>query len=407
VETGPHPPAATGGVGGRRPPALRTVLTASAVATFALMPAFLVGSLSVALQSELSLSAATLGNTVSAFFVSATVAAVPVGRLVDRLGARRSVIGTALLSGAVLLGIPSLVQRPWHLAVFLLAGGVAHASAQPAANLALLHAVQPRRRGLAVGVKQSAAPLTTLLAGASVPVFGLTVGWRWAFAAFGLAALVPVAIAPRVRHAPAGPGPQSRSADANRRSLVLIAIAAGCGTVLGTSIGTFLVVSAVALGIAPGPAGLLLTVASISSIVVRLALGWLVDRRGFNPLIVGGAVIWAGALGLAGIAVTANATVFVAMAIIGMAFGWGWPTLLHYSIVRFHGATAGAATGVVLTGVSMGGIIGPSMFGNIASALSYRAAWLALAAVAVVTGVLLWLAGREVGRAHSGRPAAP
>jgi predicted MFS family arabinose efflux permease len=86
-----------------------------------------------------------------------------------------------------------------------------------------------------------------------------------------------------------------------------------------------------------------------------------------------------------------------------MALGWGWPTLLHYSIVRFHSAAAGAATGVVLTGVSMGGIVGPSMFGNVASAVSFRAAWLSLAAVAIVTGVLLWMGGREIVRS----PAEP
>lgn len=48
------------------------------------------------------------------------------------------------------------------------------------------------RRGFAFGVKQSAVPLTAMLAGLAVPVFAVTVGWRWAFgaaAALGLFAL--------------------------------------------------------------------------------------------------------------------------------------------------------------------------------------------------------------------------
>jgi MFS family permease len=377
----------------------RTIFAASVVTTFGLMPAFLVGALALFVQHELSLGEAALGNTVSAFFIAATIASVPAGRVVDRVGARRSVVVSASASATVLCGIALLVRRPLELAILLVLGGAAHAVAQPAANLALSRNIVPTRQGVAMGFKQSAAPLTTLLAGASVPVLALTVGWRWSFAVFGLAALVPVLAMPSVRsRSSTGSRSGERHSDASRRCLVLLAVAAGCGTVVGTSVTTFLVVSGVHAGLPVGLAGLVLTGASGASIAVRLVLGWMADRWEFNPLNLAAGIIAVGAIGLGMLGLTREPWVFATAAVIAMALGWGWPSLLHYAIIRYHRAAAGAATGVVLTGVSMGGIVGPSLFGNVASLASFTVAWLCVAAVAVLSSVALLLAGREISR---------
>ena len=62
---------------------------------------------------------------------------------------------------------------------------------QLASNTSLSRQVPAGRQGLSFGVKQAAIPVSTLLAGAAVPVVALTVGWRWAFvlAACWLAAI--------------------------------------------------------------------------------------------------------------------------------------------------------------------------------------------------------------------------
>jgi MFS family permease len=110
---------------------------------------------------------------------------------------------------AVLAAAPSTL---WLLARLALAG-VPTALSQPAANELLMARVAPQRRGFAFAVKQSAIPVSTLLAGLAVPVVALTIGWRWAFLFAAVLGLLTVAAVPRMRwHRPTAPPRTSRAA---------------------------------------------------------------------------------------------------------------------------------------------------------------------------------------------------
>ena len=67
---------------------------------------------------------------------------------------------------------------------------------QLASNLTLARYVPAHRLGLSFGIKQSAIPLATLLAGAAVPAVALTVGWRWAYVIGAALALARALVAP-------------------------------------------------------------------------------------------------------------------------------------------------------------------------------------------------------------------
>ncbi|HET7271116.1 MAG TPA: hypothetical protein VFI90_08500, partial [Rubrobacter sp.] len=67
----------------------RPVLLAVAVATAGVLPAFLTGGLVVQIRSELDFGSAALGLAVALFFVSASLASVVMGRVVERIGAHR------------------------------------------------------------------------------------------------------------------------------------------------------------------------------------------------------------------------------------------------------------------------------------------------------------------------------
>jgi len=165
------------------------VVGASFVAMGGVLPVFVTGGLSVQLRSSLSFGEAQLGVAVAAFFCTAAIFSVALGGLVEKMGARKSLLISALLSSCVLL-VMALVVHSWEeLVLALIIGGVANGMAQPSANLYLAKGVPRNRQGLAFGLKQGAMPMATLIGGASVPLVALTIGWRWAF---GLAVLLPL-----------------------------------------------------------------------------------------------------------------------------------------------------------------------------------------------------------------------
>ena len=71
-------------------------------------------------------------------------------------------------AGLVLAATARLVR---HLVVPIAVAGSANALCQPAANLLIARAVPAHRQGLAFAVKQSAIPMSTLLAGVAVPAW--------------------------------------------------------------------------------------------------------------------------------------------------------------------------------------------------------------------------------------------
>jgi hypothetical protein len=97
---------------------------------------------------------------------------------------------------ALLLVTIGAVLDSWEtLVLFLLAADFVISAIEPACNWLLVRSVPTGQQGLAFGMKQAANPLAASLSGLAVPVLGMTVGWRWAFALVGLlAALAAVTL---------------------------------------------------------------------------------------------------------------------------------------------------------------------------------------------------------------------
>ena len=153
--------------------------------------------------------------------------------------------------------------------------------------------------------------------------------------------------------------------------------------------GIFLVDTAVAAGIRPGAAGILLAVGSVASIVARLAVGTVVDRgivRPF-PLMVG--LILCGALAGALFASGGSPFVVVLATLIGFAGGWGWNGLIVYVVVRLHPRSPGEASGLSKAAISLGGVMGPASFGLVTTAFSLREAWALMTLSSLIGAVLV------------------
>jgi MFS family permease len=360
-------------------------------------PVVLVGGLAVQISADLHFSPAGLGLAVSAYFGATALASVPAGALVERYGSTAIARYGILLSSTSLLAVAALARSLWSLVLILALGAGANAMGQLASNTSLSRHVPVRRQGLSFGVKQAAIPVSTLLAGAAVPLVALTVGWRWAFvlAALGAAGalwLVPSETDETKRSNGAG-GERATAA------LVVIGLAATLAAGAANALGTFLVDSAVARGIAPGPAGLALTLGSLVCVLARVAGGWQADLLPSRQVGVIAVLLATGAIGLALLAVPGTAALVVGV-VLGFGLGWSWPGLMNFAVVRLHAQAPAAATSITQTGVYAGGCIGPLALGALAAAAGYPTMW-TVAAIAMVSASVLMVVGSTMLRRHT------
>lgn len=378
----PHTP-------GAAPDQRRTLFSALGVTVAAASPVWLVGGLAVQIRGELGFGEARLGLLVAIFFLMSSLLSLPAGRVVEHIGWRRGIVAASAVSALCLLIIATL-SRSWaHLAWAVGLGGVANAVAQPAGNLGVARSIRPGRQGIALGIKQSAIPLATLTSGTAVPLVALTVGWRWAFAiAAGAAVLIGLST-PRVVQAPPPVSACARrEGDAPLLPLVVLACAGGMGSVVGTSFGAFIVDSSVSAGVAPATAGLLLAIGSVCGVAARIALGWVADRWAVSPLALVAALMAAGGVAILLIPLQSEFVALLPLTCLVFATGWAWPGLFAFAIVRLNQTAPAAATGICLTGIYLGGVLGPLAFGITVEHLGYTPAWVG-ASGALFTGAAL------------------
>lgn len=361
---------------------------ATIVTVVALMPVFFVGASGIFMREELSFGPEGLGIAIAAFMGMSAVFGVAGGHLVERIGASRAMRLASLLSGTSLAGIAVLSHSFHHVVLFLALSGCCNSIAQPAGSLALTSDTVARP-ALMFGVRQSATPLATLLAGIVVPPLSLLTSWRWAFVLGAVLAFTTSMLIPRdgrqVDRArpPAVPRRGLRSSP-----LPLLAAAMGLGTGAAVALAAFLVEAAVAAGLSAATGGALLTLGSIVGVLVRLVSGWIADRYRSGVLTL---TAWMLAFGAAGYGLLAFElpTTMVLGAMLAYGGGWGWPGLIFFAAVRLQPETPAAATGLVAAVGSAGSAIGPLAFGYVVSATSHRMAWGVGAALAVVSALLV------------------
>ena len=369
-------------------PFVRSVAAGGLSTVLASLPVFLLGGLAVLVRDDLGFSEVQLGLAASTFFTVAALTAVPAGRVAARVGAWAATVIAAGLSGLALLvmgAAPSYAVLLLALAV----GGVANALAQIGTNGTLAEVVPKHRQGLAFGVKQAAIPAATLLAGFSLPLVGLTLGWRASFAAAAVLAVVYVVVAPRPGRRGAGTARAAgRAGDAAVRALVVVSVAAALAAAAVNGLAAFLVESAVRSGFTASGAGVLLGCGSALGVAARVLVGWLADRREGGHLRIVTAMMASGAVGMALFATGTTAAFYVGTALV-FALGWSWPGLMTFAVVRLNPSAPAVATSYTQTGVFAGGATGPLVFGLLVSGGSYRLAWSVAAGSMVVASVLM------------------
>ncbi len=385
---------------------MRATFLAAGFTTFGPLTAFFLGSLSVLVRTEIGFSQATLGALIASFFGFAALSSTLAGRVTERLGGTESLrLGLAL--AILALSLMAFAQQVWQVWCALVLAGVGHAFLQVGANLLLASQVPPSRQGLAFGIKQSAIPMATLLAGAAVPLVATQYGWRWVY---GAAAILAVAALLSQRRRAAGdrsrltvPRPLT-GAEFTRGELRVLALVGALGAGPANALPSFLVEYGVSTGMGLGISGTLLSVISAAGLVVRISAGRWADVRGpAADLRAVAALLLVGAVGFVALplAVSFPGTLWFA-ALFAFAGGWGWPGLLVFIVARQNASTPAASTGILQTGVFVGAVAGPLTIGITIAALGYPLAWRGVAASQfVAVAVLLALHRRKLRTAQA------
>lgn len=370
----------------------RTTAAVAAALTTAVLPVFLVGASTDAIRSDLGVSETAIGAAVTVLFTAVGLSAAPIGRLTERVGAATALRGGLLLSGLATAAIGLFAQAWWQLALPMLVVGGAIGLIDTGGARAFADRVTPERQGTAFGLKEASIPSASLLAGLALPTLAVWFGWRASFlGAPVLAALVAMLV-------PSAPGRRTSTSSSDvatatpvpeaprevTRSLVRFAIGVGLGAGAATAAATFLVPAATSRGLSTTAAGALLVVASIASIIGRIGFGRWADREGAVPIRAVAGMLGVGGVGATLLAVPAPTAVAVLGAVLLLGAGWGWTGLAFLAAVRARPEAPAVAAGTVLTGLGVGGALGPLAFGALASSRSYPAAWTVTAAAMLV-----------------------
>jgi MFS family permease len=149
------------------------------------------------LSQEFGWSRTQLSLAFSLFTLGATTTLPFIGRLVDRLGARKVIVSAVLLFGLSVFSLAFLSAPLWHFYVIYLLLGVVGSGTTPVPYTKVISRWFDRKRGLALGLTAA----TFSASGALMPPLAQTliaaIGWRHAYAILGLMVMgvtIPVVV---------------------------------------------------------------------------------------------------------------------------------------------------------------------------------------------------------------------
>jgi len=357
------------------------------------------------IQAEFLLSATELGLLFGAYYWGQTLGALPAGALTDRLGVRLALVLSLLLLavGGLLLALSGgLLWAAAGTAVM----GLGYSVTNPATAKGVLNWVPSGRRATAMGMKQTGVPLGGVLA-AGNGVLVTWFDWRILMGAVALTGVVGALAMGALGREPGGNRQEVRSLRVPR-SLLLLAkdrnVAAIFTSAVPWSMGhanfiTFLTLfMRDAVRTSQPVAGLILALAQGASALGRIAWGHLSDTMlggARKPLLVhlcGAASVFFIALG----AIPPGWVVpFLLLAVaLGLTVSSYQALQQALTVEAVRPELAASAMGLKVLGSSLGGMIGPPLFGLVLDRTGGFACSWGLTGLMTATGTLLlalWL----------------
>ncbi|PWT83189.1 MAG: MFS transporter [Acidobacteria bacterium] len=324
----------------------------------------------------------SLGFSLSLLVLSASLPIV--GRLVDKFGARKIILPSALLFGLGLISFYFLTARLWHFyAIYVFLGIVGGGTAAVAYYKVISHWFD-RRRGLALGLTMGGAGIGFFVMPSLSYALIVRVGWRMAYVLIGLfviAVTLPI-VGLFLKERPQLMGLLPDGDSESHASGQGTTIAGGLSGREAWHSGTFwvlctaLFLGSVSLngclihmvplltdrGVSAQTAALIASVLGAATLLGRLGTGYLLDRFlatkiaicFFSLAAIGILILWAE---------TANSLSFLAAALIGVGIG-AEGDVMAYLVSRYFGLRAfGEIYAYVLAIYTLGAVVGPLLMG--------------------------------------------
>jgi MFS family permease len=330
----------------------------------------------------------------------AAVSAPVLGRVMDRLGARRIIVPSLALSGVAVASLSALTSAPWHLRGVFAVLGVATMGASPIASSRAIFAWFDEHRGRALGLMVAGAAVSGIVTPPVAEALIRVNGWRIAWLTFGLSTLLvalPAAVlfirdrVPPPEHAAARvSGEPVRAALRTRVFWTLIAVVFG-GTIATSGALVHIVALLADRGVPPSAAALAVSALGGASLVGRILTGWLLDRfdaRRVSMVLL--AVAAGGVFLLAG----AHSLGLGALAAVCIGFGAGGEVdVTPFLLSRYFGLRSlSTLYGFNWTAWGVAGAAGAVLLGREFDATgSYSRTLIAFGVVTLVSAGLMWM----------------
>ncbi len=360
----------------------------------------------------LAVSPALVGVYVAVTYAGAMTASLLGGDTVRRLGAIRvSQCGLLLCATGLLL-----CTLPWLpcMALGAVCIGLGYGPITPASSHVLARTTPPDKMSLVFSIKQTGVPVGSMLAGAVVPTLMLRFDWQ-----ASLAVVAAVCVLCALVSQPLRSQMDTDHDSAHRvhfgslvrpvrlvlahRSLSTMAACSFMFSMVQMSLTTYLVTylnQDLSFGLVA--AGLALSAAQMGGIGGRIAWGYVADRwlGASRTLMLLASLMVAAALATASLSEQTPHWLLVLILVVFGASAIGWNGVYLAQVARQAPAgQASLATGGTLAFTFLGVVIGPPVFGLLATLFgTYRAGFFALMGVASLCGLLLFRLSRNRAR---------
>ena len=379
------------------------------------VPIVSVMAMAPVIRPELGLSVTQVGLLVSGYYTAQTIGALPAGGLVDRIG-----VGRALLVSHLLLILGALAfARAGSFTGAVAATtimGFGYSIVNPATAKGVLTWFSARRRATAMGFKQTGVPIGGVLAaanGALVTLFS----WQSIFVGvacliFTNALLCLLLVEPMHKSAHQSIAATIRQMlQVGRITNIRVLFFANIPWNMGQAnfFAYLTIFMREAAGASQPVAGMVLGLAQVSSALGRIGWGVVSDTlfRGRRKWITVGLCATSAVLMLLMTAVGEGNGLWLGVA---LAFGLGitiasYPTLAQtLAVESVEPGQSGAALGYSLVGTSIGGVVGPPVFGAVVDHTGHLAdGWITTAIFVAVGAAMVAMMVRE-GRRPSAMP---
>ncbi|SOC40700.1 MFS transporter [Salinicoccus kekensis] len=359
-------------------------------------------------EADLSLSKTQIGMLPAALFLGQALVSIPAGLLVDRAGTKKMLL---LLTFCLGLSFASLSFSSFYpLILFLImVGGFGYGAMHSASNRGVIYWFPVRRRGTAMGIKQTGITAGSAMAALILLPLATQWGWRPVLLIASCLLIVMGFIIFKIYEEPRPIESESPAGTAENilssikyliknRLYLMVSISAmalnGSQMILNTYIVLFTYeVHAIPLV----AAGILLVISEVGGSIGRIVWGIVSDTlfRGNRiiVLVIIAIISSISALTLFSLPAGTSFEIFVPIVFV---FGFcisGFNGIWMNAVTEYvPEKLAGSASGFSIMLGSWGVIIGPLIFGLIVDTGSYQTGWFVLFLVLLlITGLLIWI----------------